>query len=910
MDQRHFTLLIRTKLAPPRAGRTLVRREQLLATLAARRNDKLTLILGPAGSGKSTLSAMWRQQLAAGDCDVAWYNIGPDDDDERFAAYVEAAFESVGVALAADALAIYNRSGGKSFDAFLAVLINDVYRHPRPLYLVLEDFHYVRSPAIVSFIDRLLALAPDDFHLVISSRVRPSLDLVRLRVKDQLCEVGFDELRFSFEESVHFLHNQGVEPLSATQLRKLYLMTDGWAAGLQLIVFSLRKSKDPQAYLERFAEAPALTREHNLRNYLRQCVADYLEPEELGFLVRISACPRFTPELCEHLTGNARAAELLAKFEAENLFVIPIEFDDRLPWYRFHRLFAAFLNEQLEALPGDELRQLHQRGSRWFAARRLYTEAIHHARQAGDDDACVELIAHAARPMLNGAQFLHLLKWFDGLPHEQVQGRYELLHCVAWAQVLCGATDAFEWSIAAIEAHPQSRPPEARLEVNLLKSCKMMRLDDSAAALDLLSAYLDAPLPPIRPFARMLLCNMAGMALVAGKQFERARDLVRDRPRYTLREGRRSAAPFVDAIVGMSFLAQGEIWLAQQSLSKTLDEARRAGISPDAAAYVASYLAVAHYQLGELEQADELMAEYAELVEVVGLADSVLQAYRVRAQLHHAAGRSEAAFAMLDRMEESAQRGRLPRLLAVSLALRTHFEIQDQRLPAARESLRRLQPIAERYRDCGPCAWAEIPFECTVVEAELAIATQQPAQAWRLIEPLIGACDAQGRLFDAALLRVRGAVALAQLGQAEAAAPLLRQALAAASEYGMARLFVDAGDAATRLLREQVEVAADLGEGELAYVHATLRPPEAEPDAAQPQAEAAPSRQRAPDALSQRELEVLGLLAKALSTKSIARVLNLSAGTVKWHLKHVYSKLDAASREQAVIKARSLRLID
>ena len=319
---------------------------------------------------------------------------------------------------------------------------------------------------------------------------------------------------------------------------------------------------------------------------------------------------------------------------------------------------------------------------------------------------------------------------------------------------------------------------------------------------------------------------------------------------------------------------------------------------------------MAHYQLGELEQADELMAEYAELVEVVGLADSVLQAYRVRAQLHHAAGRSEAAFAMLDRMEESAQRGRLPRLLAVSLALRTHFEIQDQRLPAARESLRRLQPIAERYRDCGPCAWAEIPFECTVVEAELAIATQQPAQAWRLIEPLIGACDAQGRLFDAALLRVRGAVALAQLGQAEAAAPLLRQALAAASEYGMARLFVDAGDAATRLLREQVEVAADLGEGELAYVHATLRPPEAEPDAAQPQAEAAPSRQRAPDALSQRELEVLGLLAKALSTKSIARVLNLSAGTVKWHLKHVYSKLDAASREQAVIKARSLRLID
>lgn len=910
MDNQQFTLLIRTKLAPPRAGRALVRREQALAALAARRNDRLTLILGPAGSGKTTLSAMWRQQLVSCDCDVAWYGISPDDDEERFAAYMQAAFESVGVSLAADALAIYNRSGGKSFDAFLAVLINGVYRHARPLYLFLEDFHYVRSPAILSFVDRLLALAPDDFHLVINSRVRPSLDLVRLRVRDQLCEIGFDELRFTFEESVRFLGNQGIENLSARQLRKLYQLTDGWAAGLQLIVFSLRKTKDAKAYLDRFDEMPALTREHNLRNYLRQCVADYLEAEELAFLVRISACPRFTPELCEHLTGNSRAAELLAKFEAENLFVIPLEFDDRLPWYRFHRLFAAFLNEQLEALPGDELRQLHQRAGRWFAARGLYTEAIHHARQAGDDDLRVELIAHAARPMLNAAQFLQLLKWFDELPREQVQGHYELLHCAAWAQVLCGATDAFEWTIAAIEAHAQARAPEARLEVNLLKSCKMMRLDDSAAALDLLSPYLSGPLPRIRPFAQMLLCNMAGMALVAGSQFERARDLVQGRPRYALREGRRAAAPFVDAIVGMSFLAQGDIWQAQQSLSKTLDEALRADISPDAVAYVATYLAVAHYQLGELEQANALLAEYADLVEVVGLADSVLQAYRVRAQLHHAAGRTDAAFAVLDRMEEAAQRGHLPRLLAVSLALRTHIEIQSQRLPAARESLRRLQPLAERYQDSGRCAWAEIPFAYMVAEAELAIATRQPAYAWQRLEPLIAQCDAQGRLFDAAMLRVRAAVALADLDQGEAAARLLRHALAAASEYGMARLFVDAGDAALRLLREQAD-GADLTEGEAAYVQAILRPPEAEPDEPDTKAaDAGAGRQRAPDALSQRELEVLGLLAKALSVKSIARVLNLSAGTVKWHLKHVYGKLDVASREQAVIKARNLRLID
>ncbi|MBF5006634.1 AAA family ATPase [Diaphorobacter caeni] len=325
MSDPPFTLVIKTKLAPPRVGGALVRREQILAALQTRPHDALTLILGPGGSGKTVLCALWRQQLVISGCDVAWYNLGAEDDDEaQFVDYIAASLQSAGLALGADAAGLYNRSGGKSLDAFLAVLVNALQQHERPLYLMLEDFHYIRSSAITHFIDKLAALAPPNFHLVISSRVRPSLDLVPLRVKNQLSEFSFSDLRFTLEESMSFMRNQRIDHLTPTQLRTLHQLTDGWPAGLQLAAFSLRKTQDADAYLRRFTETLTPSRDHSLRDYLSECISDHLNDEELDFLVRTSACRRFNRALCEQITGNERAGELLEKFEAEHLFLLPI----------------------------------------------------------------------------------------------------------------------------------------------------------------------------------------------------------------------------------------------------------------------------------------------------------------------------------------------------------------------------------------------------------------------------------------------------------------------------------------------------------------------------------------------------------------------------------------------------------
>ena len=191
-----FAPIIRSRLAPPRISGAVVQREGILPTLA--RGAPLTLVVGPAGSGKTLLCASWRKQLVAAGHAVAWFNLGPEDDESQFVAYLSAAFETVGLALPARPHELGAHAiAPASMRLFLAELVNGLHRDERPIVLMLEDFHFVRHHAIVDFIDSLVELAPPHFRLAISSRTRPALNLLQLRVRDQLTEIGFGELRFA-----------------------------------------------------------------------------------------------------------------------------------------------------------------------------------------------------------------------------------------------------------------------------------------------------------------------------------------------------------------------------------------------------------------------------------------------------------------------------------------------------------------------------------------------------------------------------------------------------------------------------------------------------------------------------------------------------------------------------------------
>jgi LuxR family maltose regulon positive regulatory protein len=905
--------IIKSKLAPPRIVSLPQRRTELCQSILERKDKRLTLVVGPAGCGKTTFAALLRKELVTNGCSVSWYNLSREDQDiGQFIAYLVAAFKPLERNIGETALNLYNHAGVSSMRSIMASLVNDLFELAVPVHLFLEDFHVVADSGIPSFLQQFIDMAPPTVRLIITSRVRPKIDYVQLRVQDELNELSFSDLRFSLQESIAFLRNQGLTMLGPSQMHRLHTLSDGWAAGLQLLAYSLKKSKDPSAYIDRLKGTLTPKKEASLTQYLNDVVIPMLTESELDFLVRTSACRRFNSELCTLVTGNADAGRLLEKFEADSLFVIPIDFEDDRQWYRFHKIFSKFLNDRLVLLAPEKLGEINRTASDWFAKQGLRAEAIRHAVYAGDVSSYVELIERSARGLIGTAQFIQLLKWFAQVPADAIQGRLELLLCVAWAQISCGKREEFDRNLHIIELMPDSSEPGVAFELVLLKAERFLRMDDTEAALLLLEPYLSNP-PAAGRFSMHLLYLLSSQALVYSNEYTQARDVAMRSRRQVFYDAPHANIPLMDASIGLSYLLQGDVLQAKavlfEAIKSTSGKSRNGS---DSVAYVAAYLAEAHYQLNELKEADALIAEYGPLIDVIGFADSILFVRRVEVRLHLLRGDVEAALRVTKQTEKRGVELGLDRIICWSLQEQIRLQIRRRQLPAAHEALRRLEMIAGRYETRRRCAFGEIPLILTTARIDLMVEKKELQLALGLLLPLITEHEARGHILTVASLRTLQANLEFQVGDEVAAVGSLRSALTLATTFGLRRILLEGGDKTLEILSLILRgnfLSDDERKMAIACAaHLAVRPSAQTGNMISVPAQAQSSSEL--NGLSGKELEIVELLAQAFSNKSIARALNISSGTVKWHLKNIFAKLDVGSREGAVIKARNQRLID
>ena len=899
-----FAPIVTTRLAPPQ-GTRLVHRDRLLAWLEAERERKLILLIGPAGCGKTSLATLWRKILVTQGNSVVWFNQSADDDIAQFAAYLVAGLETLEPGIAHEAKTTANRFGMNSFDPFIAAVVNGLHQYARPVYLVLEDIHEVAATPICQLVEKLVAWAPPNLHVVITSRTAQPFSLAELRARDQVAELDFRSLRFDLAETELFLQSLGVDQLDLAMVREMHRDTDGWAAGLQLIAYSIRKAKNIPRELQTLAAKSAPRSSDYIGEYFEQIVSSSLSAEEQAFLVRASSCRRFNRELCELITANPRSSELLAKFEAENLFIVPIESNDAEPWYRFHRLFAKYLNDRLCRLQEDELTSINIAAGRWFAGKGLYTEAIRHSRYAGDMKLCVELVERVARPMVQSGEFLLVREWIRRLPREALLERSELLICAVWAELGCGKLDDARWMLASIDAHIGVTDSAMHHEYVLLRAWYFIRQDDTTAALQILSPY-ESSLPSTDPLVAFGIRNVLAVALIHSGQFERARDTLKQAGR-TIAADLHTITPIVaHGIIALSFLKEGAFRQAGDVMKKIFEEIEAERIArAESTGLTSGFAIAAAYAQNELMEAESLLHEYVQLIDTAGLPDCIIEAHLVQVRLLRAEARFDDALCTLDQADVLAGQLGIDRLHACALAERVEIEIERGNRPAAREVLRQLQHLAQEYRNHVGCAWAEIPFVTIFAEGNMAAADGNFDQALALYQSLIEICDTQGRLAQTVKLLLRRAIVLSAQHKNEIALETLRQTLSIAAPHRMLRIFLDERLPAIHLL-EQLVSHSTLVPEESAFVQEVLKAGARWQHIAQ--SNAAPQAQDTVR-LSPRELEILELISHAYSNKSIARALNCSDVTVKWHVKNIFQKLGAFSREDAAIKARNLNLL-
>jgi LuxR family maltose regulon positive regulatory protein len=902
--------LVSTKLQPSQARPQLVARLRLTATLEREPGRKLTLISAPAGFGKTTLLVEWLAERAGGEGYVAWVSLDEGDNDPvRFLSYLVGALRRTGEEeFGEGVLAALRSPEPPRMEAVLGALINELADLPGEVAVVLDDYHVIDSENVHWIVTFLLERLPENVHLVISGRVDPPLPLARLRARGQMMELHAADLRFTPEEAAAFLNDAMGLDISAGDIAALEGVTEGWIAALQLAALSMRERKDVSDFIRSFSGG-----HRDVFDFLAEEVLERQSEPVQMFLLETSILDSLSGPLCDAVTGRNDGQRMLERLERENLLVVPL--DDERVWYRYHHLFADFLRGRLERERPERLTPLHLRASGWYEENALVAEAVRHALSAGDHERAARLMESSVGQTWYRGEVMTLLGWLRELPKEAMLRRPLLLVWYAAALMLLGRFDGVESLLreaesaigsgegqgeelcpVADEADPQHvlatagavRSLHARLQGNPKGA-----IEHARRALALLP---EDNLDP-RPFAALCLAE----AYRDADDLEAANSTFAETVELGLAAGHDYIALTAMGALAYLRIAQGRLREAQETLRQALGFAaeREAELLP-AVGRVRIAMGELLYERDDLDGSERELTLGTELVERAGELEILMRGQVARSRVKWARGDAEGALKLAHGVERLARESGAPQAIADAALWKARLHLMRNELRAAALELERASGVDEVPRSTQDAMRISL--------ARLLIAREDHKEALQMLNHLRETAEAADQRGSVVEILTSQALVLRAKDEKNRAIDVMGRALALAEPEGYVRTFVDKGPPMAELLSEVLEAQQrgrldSLRRVPAHYLRKLLAA--LERDAPNP----TPPSTELPEALSERELEVLQLIASGKSNRRIASELFVSVGTVKTHVNNLYRKLDSHSRTQAVARARELKLL-
>ncbi|MBM7061292.1 AAA family ATPase [Pseudomonas sp. UL073] len=908
-----------TKLSPPRLSTRILARERLHAQLLDARRRRCIVLKGPAGCGKTTALASWRQvQLSLG-FDVAWLTLTSDDNQLiRFLDYLLASLAQVDPAMVRNT-ALIEGSGNDSeaLERIVVTLVRSIAAHPRELVLVLDDLHTLSEPSIHQTLQWLLDYAPDNLHLALVSRSSVPLSLARLRSQNLTLELDLRDLRFTPEEAEQFLKAQLGE-ISPTEVRLIYKMTDGWIAGMQLVAASRKKGRRQQSADETGSALTQLHDNQTFAQFFETEVLSQLSASELDLLRPLALCERFSPALCAVLVERpeviGEAAVLLERLESDNLFVLTVDSNDNEAWYRFHPLLRETLLKLLADRDEAEQQVFHARAWTWFRDRELLSEAVGHAVRGGEAAAAAAFVEQRLESLYAQGDLRLLVELVRQLPVEQLEASVQLRMLLVRLQIYAREFDACAAGIERLERDIPHSDAESRFRLTMLRASLAVQRDDTDSAMTVLPQLLN---PPPSADAVMIggSSNVLSWLYMHRGEFEQARRVQLDRPPLLV-----NGVPLIGTtggtlqgrcLFGLSLAMEGQMTQAERIYREVLYQAERGGKTCFSSRCLATaLLGEVLYENGEVDAANRLLGDWVDIFERVSIPDSVLRVQEVLAKTRWFVGDHKGAFAYLARLQAYANKLGLDRLEAHSLSKQVYWHLQLGQRPAAERALAALDILGARHLDAERNSLSDIHVLAQHAHVCWHEANGDLDGATQRLEQVIALCESRGRQLGVTRLTMLAAIYDTQRGLHEAARDKVLAALRSGHRYGQVRSLLDAHPDALALIT-QVANNEVLDPVLTFYTERLQASVPSEPSAAPSTGKASGVRKSAAsglEALSARELEILRLLAQALPNKKIARALALSPETVKWYLRHIFTKLGVTTRDEAVARLREVEL--
>ncbi len=908
--------LVLTKLRIPAARPRTIPRAHLVELLSSQGKNALVLVCAPAGYGKTTLLADWARSLQKKGCSVAWYSLDSGDNELiPFGTYlIESLIQSLGPLSELAQIAQRIRSSSEvDWRHILPILINAVASSRQECLLILDDYHLITSPAVHHAVAFLLEHLPENFTLAIGSRSDPPLPLARLRTGGRMLEVRAANLRFTPAETSEFLNELMRLDLSPQGIAALSERTEGWVTGLQLAGLSLTDRQDKEQLIASFSGS-----HRYLVEYLMEEVVSRQSEDVQSFLYATSILER----MCAPLGAAVRAAlpaaapgrvsnpsdeSILEHLDQSNLFVTAL--DDRSNWFRYHHLFRDFLRTRLnKAYPG-RVNALHRAACEWLAENGLMREAAAHAFQTQDWEYAAAFVEqHSFMRIIHG-DLATMYEWLSAFPEEVMQKHAMLCILQCWAWVFSFRRQNREKVERRLEqAAKLVREMENRQEaLELTEHAAVVRTFLSmvpdpyadpqaliALAQDLLTHYAEGE---PGQFSSLLTIGYAQMALCDTQAASHSLELAR--------QAALSGRLFMGIIESSFHLAR--LAHSQGRLRQVIQICRQA--QADVAALVPqpeqNMPAVGSLDIAlgcallELNQLDEARAHIQHGLDLSGWGMNpyyLMIAYTALFRLSEIQGNSSEALKHLESLEAA-----WPDITFYTRGLRVNLHLRDTPSdPAVQEDannwLQSVQPegpgISNHLPGVGPFGACEVYYLTELARLRAQIATGNPRAALAAIQPPLDLARSR-RLTTRAieLLALEAAASLA-VDDHERAWATLQHALSLGRDEGLIRAF-DHGFDLTPLLSKASRTSTYAGQ--ILSAVARRSPP--------------PSTDLV-ETLSEREVEILRLLASGATNQDIANQLVITVGTVKSHINHILGKLSARNRTEAVAQARHFHILD
>jgi LuxR family maltose regulon positive regulatory protein len=899
-----YSDLLLTKLFIPTSRPDLVSRPDLINQLNAGLHRKLTLISAPAGFGKTTLVTNWLHSQTADEAApflTGWISLDEDDNDPfRFLAYLITTLSLIPdleTEIGNGAMQMVQSAKPPSPQMILTAVINEIAMLADRIILVIDDYHLIESQPVHDALIYLLENLPPQMHIVILTREDPSIQISRLRSRDHMNEFRATDLRFSTAEADEFLNQIMGLGLSKRDVAALEKRTEGWIAGLQLAAISMQGRTDINSFIQSFTGSHHFVIDYLLDEVLSQ------QPEDIrNFLMQTSILDRLSGDLCNAVTEKENGQYVLETLERSNLFIIPL--DNERQWYRYHHLFGDSLHQRFKQTTHDQEGPLHLKASEWYALNGYPNQAIEHALQAEDFDRAVRLIEKQADDCWKGGEQKKLQSWLDAVPVDLLLSNPNLCVFQAWKQFVNEQHYAVEATLQALE--------KLDLTQEFQHESERMRIQGRAATIRAFLAFHKGDPDAIFQYAQLALDYLPEDDIIwrntiyvpLGDAYQMSRS-VEDTARIrfeTWETSKKIGNIYMNIISSMKYCVslrqQGNLDIIKEICQQQVILAEENGLSlsPETGWILAVWGEVLAEQ-GYLDQAIIKTREGVELAPggYIGIL-GVCKRHHIVALFSN--GHFAKMEAIIQEVEENGW-DRLPPWMV------TEIKSWQIRLWLAQGKIEETsQWIADQGLEAnGNPDWYNEEEYLSLVRYLIAVG--HPSDTLDLLERVYTKANNKGHVSRVIEILNLKALALQAAGDTPQAMTVLEQSLTLAEPQGFLFAFVNEGPPMARLLYEALsrELSPD-------YIQRLL--------AAFPDIEPEKTYLRKPgvtdtvwiDPLSERELEVLHLVAEGLSRQDIASQLVLSVNTVKTHARNIFSKLGVTNKMQAVGKARGLGLLD